>query len=227
MKTLLAALIIAASSKGGGKMVDQVLQKITWLGHASFLINYGKVIYIDPWKLKTGLPPADIILITHDHYDHCSPEDVRKIQTKNTSILAGGKCASKLSGDVTHVIPGQKYEKKGITIETVPAYNIAKFFHPRSSKYVGFIITVNGVKIYHAGDTDFIPEMKNIKVDIALLPVGGTYTMDAREAAEAANTIKPAVAIPMHWGDIIGTAEDAETFRKLAKTKVVILSPYR
>jgi len=207
-----------------------MIENIHWLGHASFRIENDKTIYIDPYELKGRPLKADLILITHDHFDHCSPDDVAKVAKDDTVIVTIAAAAQKLKGDVRVVKPGESLVVQGIPIETVPAYNVSKFrspgvpFHPKESGHVGFIITVAGQRIYHAGDTDVIPEMDDIQADVALLPVGGTYTMTADEAAEAANMIKPKVAIPMHWGAIVGSAEDAQRFRDLCEVEVAILS---
>ncbi len=166
-------------------------------------------IYIDPFQLTGNLPPAELILITHDHYDHCSPDDIEKIQGPDTVIVTVPAAAAKLSGNIQTVKAGDKLEIKGVPIEAVPAYNIGKRFHPKDAGYVGFIITVDGQRIYHAGDTDLIPEMRGFKVDVALLPVSGTYVMTASEAVEAAQTLKPQLVIPMHYGAIIGSDADA------------------
>ncbi len=200
-----------------------MIENIHWLGHASFRIDGEKTIYIDPWKLKGKPPKADLILITHDHYDHCSPDDVAKITKKDTVIVTIAAAAGKFKGNVRVVKPGDNLTAAGIPIEVVPAYNVGKRFHPKGAGYVGFILTVGGQRIYHAGDTDIIPEMDDIQADIALLPVGGTYTMTAEEAARAANKIKPKVAIPMHYGDIVGSIRDAERFRDLCQVEVTIL----
>jgi L-ascorbate metabolism protein UlaG (beta-lactamase superfamily) len=190
-----------------------MIEKIHWLGHDSFRLEGEVTVYIDPWKLPPNSPKADIILITHDHYDHCSPEDVAKIQKADTVIVTIPAAARKLKGEVKTVKPGDKITVKGIEIEAVPAYNTDKPFHPKGAGHVGFIVTLGGKRIYHAGDTDFIPEMKGLKVDIALLPVSGTYVMTAEEAAKAADAIKPEVAIPMHYGEIVGSERDAERFK--------------
>jgi L-ascorbate metabolism protein UlaG (beta-lactamase superfamily) len=206
--------------------VNDVVKNISWLGHDGFLIKGdGKAIVIDPFQLKE-CEPADVILVTHEHYDHCSPEDIQKIQKASTVIVTEANSAKKLSGDVRVVRPGDKLTVSGIPVEAVPAYNTNKSFHPKQNGWLGFILTVDGVKIYHAGDTDLIPEMDSIKADIALLPVSGTYVMTAEEAVEAAKTIKPKLVIPMHYGAIVGSAEDARRFcDAMAGTcEVVLLS---
>ncbi len=202
-------------------MIEAVLKKINWLGHDGFRIDASQVMYIDPYQIKSTIP-ADIILVSHDHFDHCSPDDIKKIQTKNTVIIANSASAGKLTGDRRIVKPGDRLTVAGIEIELVPAYNINKQFHQKSAGMLGFIITVDGVRIYHAGDTDFIPEMKNIKADIALLPVSGTYVMTADEAVEAALAIKPKIAIPMHYGAIVGTQSDAKCFADKLKGEITV-----
>ncbi|MEA3485598.1 MAG: MBL fold metallo-hydrolase, partial [Candidatus Aerophobetes bacterium] len=173
-----------------------MLGNIKWLGHASFKITDGKIIYIDPWNLKKK-GQANIILVTHPHYDHLSIADISKIQGKETVIITTADGAEKLKGNIRRVKPGDSLTIKEIEIEVVPAYNIGKNFHPKEKGWVGFIIKIGGKRIYHSGDTDFIPEMEKLKVDIALLPIGGTYTMNAEEAARAAKAISPEIAIPM------------------------------
>jgi L-ascorbate metabolism protein UlaG (beta-lactamase superfamily) len=206
--------------------------KIFWLGHAGFKIKNSKIIYIDPYNIKPS-EPADLILITHEHFDHFSTKDIKKVLNRSIAICPEFCKLEFLRLEVKEILtvePGKKYSIGETEIEAVPAYNINKFrspgvvYHPKKDKRVGYLITLNGVKIYHAGDTDFIPEMKSLKdVDIAMLPVGGTYTMTAEEAAQAANTINPKVAIPMHYGEIVGSEKDAEKFKALAKCKVEIL----
>ena len=156
------------------------IENIKWLGHAAFKISGPPLIYIDPWKLRDS-EPAELILITHSHYDHFSLEDIAKIRTDDTTIVAPKDC--KTPGNVKYVLPGDTLKLKDVEIEAVAAYNLGKSFHPKSNQWVGYIINIKGTRIYHAGDTDFIPEMETLKVDVALLPIGGTYTMDAEEAA--------------------------------------------
>jgi len=228
----LSALLLAISlpPQVTGQMdVKQMVSNIHWLGHDSFRIKGDRlVIYIDPWQIENG-PKADLILITHDHRDHCSPADVAKVQKEDSVIVTVAAAAAKLSGQIQVVKPGDELRVKGIPISAVPAYNVNKFrspgvpFHPRESGYVGFVVTVEGQRIYHAGDTDCIPEMGSINADIALLPVSGIYVMTADEAVEAAAIIKPQIAIPMHIGRGIGSLADAERFKEKASVPVEIL----
>ena len=203
-------------------MVNDILRQLVWLGHDAFRLEAGGLtIYFDPFKL-TGQPlPADLICISHEHYDHCSPEDVAKIQGAQTVILTESQAAKKLRGQVRTLKPGERVTVGAVTVEAVPAYNTNKKFHPQANRWLGFVVTVEGVRIYHAGDSDFIPEMREIKADIALLPVSGTYVMTAEEAAQAALAIRPQVAIPMHYGaGVVGTAEDAALFAKALAGKI-------
>ncbi len=204
--------------------------KIEWLGHDSFRLSDGnKVVYIDPWKLESNEPKADVILITHDHFDHLSPEDVQKLSKPDTVIVATPGAAKQLKGNVRTARPNDSLTVAGIPVETVPAYNTNKYrepgkhFHPKEEAFVGYIITLGGKRIYHMGDTDNIPELKQVKADIALVPVSGTYVMTAQEAAQAVNEFKPGKAIPMHYDDIVGSRKDAEEFKRLAKVPVEIL----
>jgi len=205
-------------------MVQNIIKKIHWLGHDGFRIDSDRIIYFDPFQIKSAVP-ADIILISHDHFDHCSEDDIKKIQKKDTVIVTDATTAKKLQGSIEVVKPGDTLTVDTIAVEVVPSYNTNKTFHPKASGLLGFIVTVEGVRIYHAGDTDFIPEMNTIKADIALLPVSGTYVMTAEEAVQAALAIKPAVAIPMHFNAIVGSEKDAALFKeKLAgKIEVVVL----
>jgi L-ascorbate metabolism protein UlaG (beta-lactamase superfamily) len=204
---------------------QELAQKIVWLGHDGFRIDAHKIIYIDPYQIKSD-KKADIILISHEHFDHCSPEDVKKVQKPQTVIITEKDSASKLSGDVRIVKPGQRAAVENVTVEAVPAYNTNKNFHPKANGWLGFIVEIDGVRVYHAGDSDFIPEMKDFKVDIALLPVSGTYVMTAKEAVQAALAIKPQIVIPMHYGSIVGGDSDAAEFQKALKDRfqVVVLA---
>lgn len=194
-------------------MVENVFKNLRWLGHDAFLLRAGgKSIYFDPFQLGPGLPPADIICISHAHYDHCSPADVLAIQQPSTLIVTETQAAAKLTGKIVTLAPGERREVEGVTIEAVPAYNTNKQFHPQANHWLGFILTVDGVRVYHAGDTDYVPEMNDIRADIALLPVSGTYVMTAEEAAQAAIAIGPKIAVPMHYAAIVGTTDDAARF---------------
>jgi L-ascorbate metabolism protein UlaG (beta-lactamase superfamily) len=200
-------------------------EKITWLGHASFKIDgENATVYIDPWKLKSAVP-ADIVLITHSHYDHLSEADVAKVRKPSTVIIGPSDCKAGFGDAFKEISPGETHTVGEVTVEAVPAYNTDKDFHPKGNNWVGYIVTVDGVRVYHSGDTDVIPEMADFKVDVALLPVGGTYTMTAQQAAEAVAKIAPKVAIPMHCGDIVGTLKDRQEFSGAASAAVVILDP--
>ncbi len=195
-------------------MPHNMLKNIKWLGHSGFAINaHDKIIVIDPFQIKEVVL-ADIILITHSHHDHCSTEDIDKTIKPDTVIVTETKSAKKLSGDIRVVKPGDKINVSGIDIEAVEAYNTNKAFHQKTNGWLGFIITIDGTRIYHAGDTDLIPEMDKFEADIALLPVSGTYVMTAEEAVEAVKRLKPEIAIPMHFDSIVGSKEDAVKFKK-------------
>jgi len=206
----------------GGNTMD--INYIHWLGHSSFRIEDSTVqIYIDPWKLAASAPKADIIFITHGHYDHFSKDDIAMIQKPSTIIVAPSDVAAQVKGNVVAVEPGKDYVVGKLKVHTVPAYNINKNFHPKANRWVGYVITLtSGQKIYHAGDTDAIPEMKSLVVDVALMPCGGTYTMTAEEMAQAANSFMPKVLIPMHYGDVVGSNINAETVKKIFKGTTVI-----
>ncbi len=189
--------------------------QLTWFGHASFQIKSDIVIYIDPYVLPETekIEKADLVLATHDHYDHCSADKIERLKKTGTIIITTDACAKILKRNVRKVKPGDEVDVKGCGIKAVPSYNINKPFHPVGQN-VGYIITIKGYRIYHAGDTDFIPEMAEIKTDIALLPIGGTYTMNIKEAAEAAAKIKPKVVIPMHYNYLKGLSADANLFKE-------------
>jgi L-ascorbate metabolism protein UlaG (beta-lactamase superfamily) len=206
--------------------------KLTWLGHDGFRIQDGQVVYVDPYQIQAG-PRADIVLVSHEHSDHCSVDDLKKITGPNTTIVAHAQSKAELSKlkvkEIRIMKPGDKINVGDVGIEAVPAYNVNKFrepgkvFHPKEDGKLGFVITVKGLRIYHAGDTDHIPEMKNIRADVALLPVSGTYVMTVQEAAEAVKTLNPKVVIPMHYGAIVGSLKDAEALQGLVKCEVKVL----
>jgi L-ascorbate metabolism protein UlaG (beta-lactamase superfamily) len=200
-----------------------MLENITWLGHDAFQIAASKMIYVDPFQLAGDLEPADVICITHEHHDHCSPEDVARIRREDTVVVAAVSCRGKVKGDVRFVTAGDKVTIDDLVIEAIPAYNVNKRFHPKEAGGVGYLLSVDGSRIYHAGDTDPIPEMEGLDVDIALLPVSGVYVATAEEAVEAANKIGPKMVIPMHYGSIVGSSADAERFKELWPGQVVIL----
>jgi len=206
-----------------------MLENIKWLGHDSFKITGEKVIYTDPFQIKKP-DKADIILVTHEHYDHFSPDDIKKLLAPHTVIVLPKDCSGKIKAKEVIVKPGDKITIEGVEIEVVPSYNLNKKFHPKEKGWVGYIFTVMGKRIYIAGDTDYIPEMKTFKdIDIALLPVSGTYVMTAEEAVQAALDINPKIAIPMHYGSIVGSEKDAQYFAEKLKGKidVIILQPER
>ena len=203
-----------------------MLNNIEVLCHSSIRINKGKTIYIDPFKIDRNYNDADIIFITHDHYDHYSEEDIDKVINENTAIVIPEELLTKVlkkginKDAIVTVEPNKKYMVQGIKFETVPAYNINKTFHPKKNGWVGYVIEINGIKYYIAGDTDITEENKKVKCDVAFVPVGGTYTMDFKEAAQLVNEIQPKVAVPIHYGSVVGTKQDAEEFIKLLHTNV-------
>ena len=195
-----------------------MLNNIEVLCHSSIRMNKGKIIYVDPFHIEENYQDADIILITHSHYDHFSEEDIEKVRKADTKIyvtedyVENARQLGFSENKIIGVKPNQTYYEGNIEINTVPAYNVNKQFHPKENNWVGYILKIDGIAYYIAGDTDITEENKKIKCDVAFVPVGGTYTMTAKEAAELVNIIKPKVAIPIHYGDIVGTKEDATTF---------------
>jgi L-ascorbate metabolism protein UlaG (beta-lactamase superfamily) len=203
-------------------MNPEAIEKIHWLGHDSIRLDGNTVVCIDPYQI-TASRPADLILITHEHFDHCSPEDVAKVAKPDSTIVTDAASARKLKGDVRVVAPGDRLTAKGVEIEVHAAYNTNKDFHPKKAGMLSFIVTLDGVRYYHSGDTDYIPEMKNLQVDIAFLPVSGTYVMTAEEAVEAARAVRPKVAIPIHYGAIVGSEDDALRFRKALEGEIDVV----
>jgi L-ascorbate metabolism protein UlaG (beta-lactamase superfamily) len=199
---------------------------LQWLGHASFKICHeDTVLYIDPWKLKDSPHDATIVLVSHSHYDHYSPSDMAKVSGPETKLIASPDVIAKEKVGES-IMPGMIVELDTARVRGVAAYNPDKDFHPKSNNWVGFVIEIGSKRLYYAGDTDLTEEMKALQnIDVALLPVGGTYTMDAKQAAEAVAHFKPKMVIPYHWGDIVGGRSDAEQFSKLAKCETKILNP--
>lgn len=194
--------------------------------HSSIKINGEKVIYVDPYKIKEINKDADLIFITHEHYDHYSIEDINKIKKSNTRFIVPKSMKNRLiidgisENDIISVDVKNKYNVDDIEFETIPAYNINKSFHPKNSNWVGYIININNIKYYIAGDTDITDEAINVKCDIAFIPIGGTYTMDYKEAATLTNKIKPKYAIPIHYGLIVGKYEDAIKYSNLLDKEI-------
>ena len=194
---------------------------------SSILVRTGKGnLYFDPFQMKTEPHDADFIFVTHDHYDHFSPEDIRKVGCDKTILVVPEKMkeeavqAAGFVREIVTVTPGISGEVGGLQFETVAAYNKVKPFHPKSAGWVGYVVSVDGKRIYVSGDTDATKEAEGVKCDVALVPVGGTYTMDAKKAAELINTICPETAIPTHYGSIVGSLKDGETFAALVKPPV-------
>ncbi|MFC1828132.1 MBL fold metallo-hydrolase [Thermodesulfobacteriota bacterium] len=214
---------------------EEMVEKIQWYGaQSSIRIDAGgKVIYIDPYKIPAKNNDADIILITHKHDDHYSTSQMDKIAKEGTVFIAPKGCGKwidkKFKTETILSEPGMKTDVGGIQIEAVPAYNIRKTqYHPKQNKWVGYILTIEGVRIYHAGDTERIPEMKTFTCDIALLPLGQKYTMNkVDDAAEAALDVKAKIAIPMHFGMFEGSKKDADKFAKLLDGKVKVIRKER
>lgn len=192
-----------------------LLGGVEHLHHATIRIAGEQIIYFDPFQLQTAPHDADLIFITHPHGDHFSLEDIKKAAHSQTLLILTADSvaeAGALGLQQIAVVPGQIYQAGGISFETIPAYNLNKAFHPREKNWVGYIVTLHGVRYYIAGDTDLIPEMRHIEADVAFLPVGGTYTMTAAEAANAANLIQPSLAVPIHFGSVVGSQGDAQGF---------------
>ncbi len=219
----------------GPILTPMIVDAIEWLGHSGFrLTTRHATIYIDPYRVPAG-PRADLILVTHGHYDHFSPQDVERLSDEDTLIVAPAAVAERARGRVASIAPGEELDLDpldGVSVAALAAYNTSKrdregrLFHPREAGCVGFELNVRGQRVYHSGDTDVIPEMDAVVgVDVALLPVSGTYVMTADEAVEAARRIQPRIAVPMHWGEHIGTRADAEAFAAKAPVEVRILDP--
>lgn len=213
---------------GMAKVVAEMLGHLHWLGHSSFRLDASKVIYFDPQKLSSGSKEADIILVSHEHFDHFSKDDIAIISSNNTVIVCDKAVAKRLSQTgirckiIKAMLPEDVFDVDSVHIRAVASYNTNKQFHTKDSHKLGFIVTVDGVSIYHAGDTDHITEMATYNCDVALLPISGTYVMTAGEARDAALLINPKVAIPMHYGDTIGSQKDAFVFQNLLGDKIEV-----
>lgn len=207
-----------------------MLDRFTWFRQSAFRWTDGdRVVYIDPWGTEEGAPTADLILITHAHFDHFQPEEIARLRREGTAVVAPRDVAVELGGDVTPVAPGERHDVGGFHVETVPAYNIreeALDFHPKANKWIGYIIDLGEYTYYHAGDTDHLPELETVKTDVVFLPIGGHYTMDAGEAAGLAKAIAPKLAVPMHFGFVVGSPSEGVRFRDAAAPiPVEIMSP--
>jgi len=201
--------------------------EISWLGHDTFLLEKKIKIIIDPYKISRPVE-ADMVLVSHEHFDHCSPEDIKKVSSKKTTIVAAKECLGKLEEiackEKASLLPGQEKTVDGIKLRAIAAYNIDKInpdtkkpFHPKEDNKIGFLIDVQGTTIYHTGDSDLVPEMSNLQPDVLLVPVSGTYVMNSNQAAAAVSVIKPKIAIPMHYGAIVGSINDAHDFKDAVK----------
>ena len=198
-----------------------MLEKIQVLCHSSIRFDKEKIIYFDPFKIEKNYNDANYIFITHDHYDHYSEEDIDKVIKEDTILIAPEGLLEKMqkhgykNNNIITVKPNNQYSEKGIKFETMPAYNINKQFHPKENEWVGYVLELDNINYYIAGDTDITEENRKVKCDVAFVPVGGTYTMDYKEAAQLINEIKPKVAVPIHYGSVVGTKQDAENFIKM------------
>ena len=205
-----------------------MLENIEVLCHSSIRFSKGKIIYFDPFKIEKSYNDADVIFITHDHYDHYSEEDIDKVIKEDTIIVAPEDLETKLlekgfeKENIILVKPNESYTAKGIKFQTIPAYNTNKQFHPKENNWVGYILEIEGVNYYIAGDTDITEENKKVNCDVAFVPVGGTFTMDYKEAAELINEIKPKVAVPIHYGSIVGSKKDGAKFAKLVDSEIEV-----
>jgi L-ascorbate metabolism protein UlaG (beta-lactamase superfamily) len=209
-----------------------MLQGFTWFKQSALRwAADGPAVYIDPWGVRPDDIPADLILITHAHSDHFQPEDIAKVTKEGTKLVAPHDVAAELSGDVTPVAPGESHEVAGVRFTTVPAYNVVPERldrHPKAKGWVGYVLELGPHRYYHAGDTDHVSELYSIETDVAFLPIGGTYTMDVEEAAGLARAMGPGLAVPMHFGFVVGKPEDAERFRAAAApVPVEVLTPVR
>jgi L-ascorbate metabolism protein UlaG (beta-lactamase superfamily) len=207
-----------------------VLERFTWFRQSALrFAGEGFIVYIDPWGTIGEDQPADVILITHAHSDHFQPREIERLSGARTKLVAPHDVARELSGEVSAVAPGDSIEVSGMRVQAVPAYNVHPDRldkHPKANRWVGYILELHGTAYYHAGDTDHVPELDAVRTDVAFLPIGGTFTMDPAEAAGLAKSISPQIAVPMHYGFVVGSPKDAETFRQEAEPVTVeVLTP--
>lgn len=207
-----------------------MLEDLTWFRQSAMrYAKGGLTVYIDPWGTAEDDPPADLILITHAHFDHVQPREIERLTASDTKLVAPRDVAKELSGDVTAVGPGETHEIAGVRVETVPAYNVAEErldMHPKSNDWVGYVLELGGRRYYHAGDTDALPELESLETDVAMVPIGGTYTMDYREAAGFVKAMRPQVAVPMHYGFVVCSPSHGDLFKKEADpVRVEVLEP--
>ncbi|MGC9130719.1 MAG: MBL fold metallo-hydrolase [Pyrobaculum sp.] len=208
---------------------------ISWLGHDSFrVVGEGAVLYIDPYQLQVGEPKADVILVTHEHFDHCDPPSIQRVLKPSTVVVApriAKPCVSKAARNVLEISPGESREVGPVRVTAFPAYNLNKFrdpargvvFHPREDGRVAYLVEWGGVRLFHAGDSDFVPEFRQVVADVVFVPVSGVYVMTPQEAAEFVNAVVPKVAIPMHYGSIVASRREAEEFKKLVRPEVQVV----
>ena len=199
--------------------------------HSSIRIKGNSTtIYVDPFKIREEFHDADYVFVTHQHYDHFSIEDILKVATADTILVVPESMvddAMEIERSVKEIVtvrPGENKDIAGLSVEAVHAYNNIKPFHPKRAQWVGYVLTVDDKRIYIAGDTGLTRESKEVKCDIAMVPIGGTYTMDAKRAAELINVIKPEVAIPIHYGSVVGKPSDAAHFADLVKEPVKVVT---
>lgn len=197
-----------------------MIDHVTWFRQAALRWQDAeRTVYFDPWGTGEDPAPADLILITHAHFDHFRPDEIDRLRRPGTKLVAPHDVARELTGDVTPVRPGEAHVVGGVHITTVPAYNTreeALQFHPKSNGWVGYVVELGGTSYYHAGDTDHAPELDEVRSDVAFLPIGGRFTMDWRAAADLARAIAPSVAVPIHYGFVICSPSDGMRFRDAA-----------